>query len=384
MNSEERVLNQFLRKPVDYLPSQITFSDRTRDKGIANGLGIREEELDSYLGNHIYFTYNKNDDIPIFYRGDDAVMKQLEDEDYIKVDWDKGIVYDNWGMGILRDSDGLFTPFGPMIEDEEIKRKAKQYMPDRLKDILDMELEEAVEAFTAPDPYREDNYDWYKRDLKEHSGEFMVIPSGYFGIYERAYATLGLERFMVELIQSPEAVYKLMEKITDYRIKTAKIKAELGFKIIHHGDDLGEQCRGFFPPKMFKELFLPHYKKLYAEYKKYGMYIIQHSCGNIIDYLPDLIDCGLDGIEPVQPCMDLNYLKKEFGEHLVFWGGIDTQKMPFITPDEVRELAREAIAILGKGGGYIIAPSQELMNDVPLENIVALVETIFEMRDKVM
>ena len=92
----------------------------------------------------------------------------------------------------------------------------------------------------------------------------MVIPSGYFGIYERAYATLGWERFMMELIESPDAaIYILMEKITDYRIKTAKIKAELGFKIVHHGDDLGEQCRGFFRlKKCLKKLFLPHYKKI--------------------------------------------------------------------------------------------------------------------------
>jgi uroporphyrinogen decarboxylase len=77
-------------------------------------------------------------------------------------------------------------------------------------------------------------------------------------------------------------------------------------------------------------------------------------------------------------------LKREYGKDLVFMGGIDTQNLPFIKPDEVRAMTKETMEILGKGGGYIIAPSQELMSDVPLENIVALVQTVREYRDKVM
>ncbi|MEG1860004.1 MAG: uroporphyrinogen decarboxylase family protein, partial [Christensenellaceae bacterium] len=127
---------------------------------------------------------------------------------------------------------------------------------------------------------------------------------------------------------------------------------------------------------------LPHYKRLFSEYKKNGQYIIMHSCGAMIDYLPQLIDIGLDGWEPVQPCNDLKYLKREYGKDLVFWGGIDTQTLPTKTPEEVKTMAREAITILGKGGGHIIAPAQEIMNDVPLENVVALLETIVEMREK--
>lgn len=179
-------------------------------------------------------------------------------------------------------------------------------------------------------------------------------------------------------------VYSLMEKITDYRIAAAKVKAELGYKFAHHGDDLGTQVCGFFSPKMFKEMILPHYKRLFAEYKKYGQYIIMHSCGHMMNYLPDLIDIGLDGWEPVQPCNDLAYLKREYGKDLVFWGGIDTQNLPFISPQQAREVTRQTMEILGKGGGYIIAPSQELMNDVPLENVIAVLETITEYRDKVM
>ena len=97
------------------------------------------------------------------------------------------------------------------------------------------------------------------------------------------------------------------------------------------------------------------------------------------------ITIGMRVLEPVQPCMDLAHLKREFGKDLVFWGGIATQDvLPFGTPEQVRQMARQTIRTLGRGGGHIIAPSQEVMNDVPIENVKALVETIVEERQTVL
>ena len=98
-----------------------------------------------------------------------------------------------------------------------------------------------------------------------------------------------------------------------------------------------------------------------------------------------MLAIGLRVFEPVQPCMDLAYLKREFGKDLVFWGGIETQNLlPFGTPEQVKQMARETIRTLGAGGGHIIAPSQEVMNDVPIANVKALVETIVEERQTVL
>jgi uroporphyrinogen decarboxylase len=82
--------------------------------------------------------------------------------------------------------------------------------------------------------------------------------------------------------------------------------------------------------------------------------------------------------------MDLAHLKREFGQDLVFWGGIETQKLPSLTPDEVKTMVRESIRLLGEGGGHIIGPSQEIMNDVPIDNVVALLEAIVEERQTVL
>ncbi|HJN65037.1 MAG TPA: uroporphyrinogen decarboxylase family protein, partial [Pirellulales bacterium] len=105
----------------------------------------------------------------------------------------------------------------------------------------------------------------------------------------------------------------------------------------------------------------------------------------LTDFIPDLIDAGLRVLEPVQPCMDLAFLKREYGKDLVFYGGIETQNiLPFGTPEQVKQLATETIRTLGKGGGMIIAPSQEVMNDVPIENVKALLETIIQERESVL
>ena len=112
-------------------------------------------------------------------------------------------------------------------------------------------------------------------------------------------------------------------------------------------------------------------------YKDAGWLMSMHSCGCITKFLPDLIEAGLNVLEPVQPCMDLPLIKKNYGKDLTFWGGIDTQQLlPFGSPEDVRREAGATIRLLGKGGGHIIAPSQEVMKDVPLANIVALLETI--------
>jgi uroporphyrinogen decarboxylase len=159
-----------------------------------------------------------------------------------------------------------------------------------------MPIEKAVEAYEAPDPFTPGNFEFLERDKNGVPSGLCVIPYGYYGIYERAYALFGWEQFMAEMGSNPKTVYTIMEKITDYRIKLAKVKADLGYRIAQHGDDLGTQTGGFFSKKMFDEILYPHFKRLFAEYKKYNMFIFMHSCGMITQYLPQLIDAGLDGL----------------------------------------------------------------------------------------
>ncbi len=187
---------------------------------------------------------------------------------------------------------------------------------------------------------------------------------------------------MTYIASDPLIVEEILDKVLEYKIKVAQKTVELGFKMGHTGDDFGTQSGGFFSDKMFKTFMLPRLKKLFDVFKKGGIPVMMHSCGHITQYIPDLIDIGLNILEPCQPCMDLKFLKKEYGKDLIFYGGINTQTLPYISESETRTMVKETIWTLGKGGGYIIAPAQEVMNDVPIENIKALVETIREERVK--
>ncbi|MEI6645626.1 MAG: uroporphyrinogen decarboxylase family protein [bacterium] len=379
MTREQRALNVLKGLPVDYLPSQITLADRTKDGAVAKALGLSgAEALDDYLDNHLVISLTLCD-TPLFYRNDKAKMAELEAKGYAKVDTVNGIVYDSWGMGVKIGEEGFFACYHPLQGNAVKNKMAAPFLPDGFdRAILDMPFAEAARAYQAPDANRPDNLDDMLRDLKANAhGEHLVVPSGYLGIYERSYCLMGFEEFMMESVTDPESVAILMDKITDYKVATAKRKVAAGFKCGHHGDDLGCQVGTLVSPSQFHDLIKPRIARHFKVFKDAGLPVMMHSCGDITPFLPDLIEIGLDMIEPVQPCMGLERIKQLFGDQLSFWGGIDTQEiLPHGTPAEVAAETKRVISILGKGGRYIIAPSQEVMVDVPAANIAAMLATI--------
>ena len=384
LTKEERVLRVIRGEDVDYLPSQITFSDRTRDKELSQALGLGGPgELDGYLENHLHLALSLHDK-PLFYRNDKAEMERLERLGFSGTHWAENRVYDAWGMGVQVGQYGFFACFHP-LQKRATQADADRMPPDVNRAALFQDVEDAVASYRAPDITRPGLFDDMQRELREKSGDFLVIPSGYFGIYERGYGLMGFAEFMTNMALKPQVVHDLLDTITDYRVEYARQVVRMGFKVAHHGDDLGTQQGALFSKPMFREYVLPRLKRAWQPYNDAGLPIILHSCGCLTEFIPDLLEIGLRVLEPVQPCMDLAMLKREYGKDLVFWGGIDTQTfLPFGTPDQVKEMARRTIRTLGKGGGHIIAPSQEVMNDVPIANVKALVETIVEERQTVL
>ena len=185
------------------------------------------------------------------------------------------------------------------------------------------------------------------------------------------------------MVTQPALVAELFDKVTQYKLAVSRQLVKMDFDALHFGDDLGTQTGPFFAPRLFHELLRPCYEPLFRMAKEAGKFMMMHSCGQVSAFLPELVAMGLDVLEPCQPCNDLQKFKQEYGAQLTFWGGVDTQQLlPFGTPDDIRREATRVIRTLGKGGGHIIGPSQEVMKDVPLENVVALIETIVEERAK--
>jgi uroporphyrinogen decarboxylase len=381
LTKRERVNRTIRHEEIDYLPSQITFADRTRDHAIHAALGIPADvTLDDYIGNHLVISLTKQD-YPLFYRNDLALMRQLEAEGCCRVDEERHVVYDSWGMGIQVGSDGFFACFHPLEQQQEAAF-AERWMPERIREaVLAPTLEERVRKWTPPDPDQPGIYDWMQRDLDERGAEYFVFPSGYFGLFERAYGLVSIPTLLECMALEPSLVAELLEKITDYKLAVTRHVLGMDFDAMHCGDDLGTQLGPFFSPQLFRQLLKPCYRRLWSTWKDAGKFVMLHSCGRVMDFLPDLVELGLDVLEPCQPCNDLEFLKRQYGDRLTFWGGIDTQQLlPFGKPDDIRREAARVIRALGKGGGHIIGPSQEVMKDVPLENVVALLETIVEER----
>jgi uroporphyrinogen decarboxylase len=146
------------------------------------------------------------------------------------------------------------------------------------------------------------------------------------------------------------------------------------------GSDWGSQQDLLMSPESWEELIRPGEQREYDLIRGYGKDVWLHSCGNVEKIIPSLIDMGLDVLNPVQPeAMDVARLKNTHGDRLAFWGGLSTQRtLPFGTPEEVREECRAVKRLLGVGGGHIFSPAQSIQSDVPVDNIMALLEVARE------
>lgn len=383
LTKRERVRRTIRREELDYLPSQITFADRTRDHEIHAALGLpAETTLDEYIENHLLIALTKQD-YPLFYRNDLKLMRELEAEGLATVDEEHQVVYDSWGMGIRIGSDGFFACFHP-LENQQSEAFAERWMPARIRAAVTAPtLAERIHRYTPPDPDQPGIYDWMQRDIDQHGQRLFVVPSGYFGVFERSYGLISIPTLFESMLAEPALVAELFDKVTEYKLAVSRHLVTMDFDALHFGDDLGTQIGPFFGPQVFRELLKPCYERLFRVGQEAGKFMMMHSCGQVGAFLPELVELGLDVLEPCQPCNDLGQFKERFGARLTFWGGVDTQQLlPFGTPDDIRREARRVIRLLGKGGGHIIGPSQEVMKDVPLANVVALIETIVEERAK--
>jgi uroporphyrinogen decarboxylase len=224
---------------------------------------------------------------------------------------------------------------------------------------------------------------------------------GYCGIADRNCAGLteissrvrGAELWLMDTILDPEAVESLADLVLGYKIdywrslfkwiKDHGLDAQI--QVISECDDLGTQTSTLLSPARLQSLVIPRFKKLWSilrrEMPEARMFF--HSCGAIRPIIPDLIEAGMDILNPVQftaAGMDLRGLKRDFGKDITFWGGgIDTQgTLVKGTPDEVKDDVKRILDIMAPGGGYVFAPVHNIQNDVPAANFWAMWETLME------
>ncbi|MFC1911855.1 uroporphyrinogen decarboxylase family protein [Chloroflexota bacterium] len=251
---------------------------------------------------------------------------------------------------------------------------------------------EDLKNYKYPDQWDEE----YGRDLAEtaerlsRETDYFLIADGINGIFEKTWFLRGLENFMVDLALNKDLVARLLdivlEQLMDFYDKFLGVVGPYAGMVMIT-DDLGGQGGLLISPGLYRELIKPRQKELYSFIKsKTNAKLFLHSCGAIRELIDDLIEIGVDVLNPIQVSakgMDTKELKSDFGDRIAFWGGgIDTQRvLPFGTPGEVDAEVKKRMSDLKPGGGFVFTQIHEIQPETPPENIIAMYEAVKKYRN---
>ena len=183
----------------------------------------------------------------------------------------------------------------------------------------------------------------------------------------------------MDLIEDPDLADAIIEIPFGYHLTAAERLTRLGVDLIWLGDDLGSQTGMLFAPSTWRRFFKPRMAELIARIKAINpdLKVAYHTDGDAREVVGELVEIGIDVLNPIQPCMEPARLKRDYGDRLCFWGSIDQQHtLPFGSPEDIRAEVLERLTTIGRGGGLILAPTHHLQLDTPLENFWAMVDAI--------
>ena len=276
---------------------------------------------------------------------------------------ENGVSYDAFGIGYRRVNGHSEICFNPL---------------------KDADLDEIM-AYELPDPEKIDLRQidaWAEqaRRLHENTDYAVIAEHPVLGVFEIGCWMFGFEDYLYRCAAEPEVVHAFSQRILALQKRTIEIYyGALGHYIdcTTSGDDFGTQRSTFISPEMFRELVKPYFKERVQYTRRFtDAFFKHHTCGSVYTLIPDLIDCDVDILNPIQPgvfMMEHERLKADFGDRIAFWGGVDTQHLlPAASPAEVRAEVQRILSIMDRDGGYIFAPAPTIQPDVPAENLVAM------------
>lgn len=331
MTPKERMGRALRRQILDRLPVQTNCTPAMQQK-LAAYFQVGIAELPRILDNHLL-------------RVDLAFPKTLNADGSVSFDW--------WGAGWDTRTEGYWHSFSPLGENTDLA------------------------AFNWPDPSAPELLEAAARAMAADNQQHFVAPNFGMCLFERAWSLRGFDALLMDLVTEPAWVEELLERIVEIQIAVARRFVELGVDGGYFGDDYGAQHGMLFSPKVWRQLFKPRLKRLFAVFREAGLPVILHSDGDIWAILPDLVDIGLNCLNPVQPeVLEHGRLYREFGKDLSFYGGISTQT---VMPGGTREQVKAAVAacvreLAPDGTGLVLGPSHRMQSDIPPENVSAMLE----------
>ena len=351
------VRNAALRKPNGgSLPIFIHFADKVTEKKYADYFGMDLESFHQWLDNDIQDVFLLED---IQMRNTDKEAIELSRRFGFAVD--KGLpnaAYDNWGCAWTMDCLG-----------QELRESP-------IKDI------EEVYDWPYPDPDNPNIFYGISEIIQKiHDDGYAAFVGQNYSLFERAWAMTGYTDFLTYCYTDEEAVEFLLDRITENKIRIAERICELNPDLGHTGDDFGLQTSGVMSLEMYRKFFKPRYEKIWGVYKKHGIPVMHHSCGNCSMYIPDMIDAGLDMLHTVQQtAMDISVLSREYGRDLSWFASTDTVSvLEKGTPEDVRRNVDYTVEQLGKYDGLLLSMIN-IMPTAPYENVRAAIEQVKKYR----
>ena len=217
----------------------------------------------------------------------------------------------------------------------------------------------------------------FDKIIKDNNDKFIFADLG-FSLFERAWTLRGMENLLCDLITDDGFTVELLDRILAWNLKYIDKCVKYPLDGMRFGDDWGQQQGLIMGPEHWRKFIKPRIAKMYKKVHDAGKKVFIHSCGDVEEIFPDLIEVGVDVFNPFQPeAFDIYKVKKEFGKKISFFGGMSTQKiLPFGTPKEVKAETQKLIKEIGRDGGYIFSPAHATPKDVSIENIAAMLEVL--------
>jgi uroporphyrinogen decarboxylase len=320
---------------------------------------------------HVYETFGKTR------RVDERILKYLD--------------IDTRSVGtILTPRESLYNIISSTeyIDEWGIRRKFDGMYWDNTHNPLKGTDIDDLKSYKWPDPESIDytildEYEARARDLYENTDYIICAEHPVYGIFELGCWMCGFDDFLIKMVLDTDYVKYFFEKVFQYQSRIIEIYYKKIGRYIHYtssGDDFATQNSLFMSGDMFRSLIKPYFSERIRLTRKYtDAAFLHHSCGCVHDIIDDLIDSGVQILNPIQPVnekMQPAVLKSKFGSRIVFHGGLDTQTvLPFGSRESIEESVNNLLSVMEKDGGYIFAAAHNIQEDVPPENVIHMFET---------
>ncbi|MEI7523279.1 MAG: uroporphyrinogen decarboxylase family protein [Mariniphaga sp.] len=358
MNSRERVLRAFKR--IDGVPDRIPIQfDLCRSLS---------DHFGKILNIPVRYTENPYEDVT--YRISANELRVAMGSDVVITG---ASVSDNYKIEKADDVTWL-NEYGMRMRQGDIYVEVVDYP------LANAETKADIEAYRFPDPMAPGRFSDAEALAKKYKSDYLIIGDIEVTVFSLAHQLVGMEKLLVDMMMETEYVIPLFEACADYQIEIGLKLIEAGVDAIWFGDDFGTQVSLLLPPETFRDQLKPVYKRMVDRFKaaKPDIIPILHCDGAVADLLDDIRDIGFEVFNPVQPGVPGHLpqdMKSNFGDKFSFWGAIDQQDLlPNGTDSELEKDIVEKMSILGKNGGYMIAPAHIIQHDVSPERVLFFIE----------